>query len=270
MNRYRFCSHRSAVACAITVFLFSLLPLNAVGKSQQAAHPRALPQGAAFWAWTQDKWTGNDAPFARTRSQIEAAVASGTSPRTLVAKYRKVALQKPNSALAQFAWGYAAYKAAVDPKVGANEGQRYLNDAFTGLALAPPPHSYNYTRLRFLSGAQVGPFPELKSVGQRLLQHTPGDYDVRYYVATILANSRSPLDRSKGQAYAEDLARQRPKDPAALGLLGGVYYQSWVQTRSKADGERAVAAYRRYLQVAPADYAFRQVAEYLINKVEKG
>ena len=230
----------------------------------ESHHSTARP---STWVWTTEKWTADDKPYVEIRQNIDKAIASGHKPDALLKKYEGMAQKGKLSAQAQFRWAYAAWQArkAVDRYDDQRQRLWIPRRSFTRVA---SPRCYQYTRLRFLIEAWFLPTPRLKSVGERLVRRAENDYDVKAYMARILRTSTSLEERKKALAYAKDLVRLEPKRPSAYSTLGGVYFTSWLKTKNPDDGDKAVAAYRKYLDLAPRNAEWRPQAERLIHRIE--
>lgn len=97
----------------------------------------------------------------------------------------------------------------------------------------------------------------------------PDDYDVKFRLIAILTPGLSTEEKKQAVSYANDLIRIDAKRPSAYSALGGVYYRSWLISKSRDDAEKSIAAYRRYLQLAPANDTFRPQAQSIIAMMQK-
>jgi hypothetical protein len=222
------------------------------------------------WKWTKEAWTGDDKPFIAIRNDIDTAVVHAPTGKlsALVHKYEAVALKKPADAKAQFAWGYAAVRAR---KAGYDFSDRQwgvpLNISFN-LAEVPSPRSYQYNRLRFLVALWWREFPQLKGLGFRLLRRNAQDYDVKYYLTRILS-SGNDSEQQKAIGYAQDLVRMQPKRPSAYEALGSACWLAFRGTDNRAIADKSIAAYRKYLQLIPANDKSRPQVESLIKVIQE-
>ena len=233
-----------------------------------AKQPNAKYGWLTQWAWTSEQWKGDDQPFIQIRAAVDRMFDRKKDIDVALQDYRRLAQQKPSDSQAQFRYGYLAYKIADTSDY--NEGEKVLDSVRAGLADAPSPRTYNYSRLRFLTEAYMVPFPKLKGLGKRLLQQNPDDSDVKYYQATILGQSPNADEKRRAIAYARDLISGTSKHLSAYSLLGSIYYISWRRSHSKADADNGIAAYQQYLDLASPDHKFRSQASYFIHIMEKG
>jgi len=109
----------------------------------------------------------------------------------------------------------------------------------------------------------------LLPLGKRLEQKDPKDYAVKYLLRRLLSWSSSAEDRKLAVVYARDMVGAKPSEPAYRASLAGAYMNLWEKTRNPEDADKAIAAYREHLRVAPADAEFRSWAEHLIKVTEK-
>jgi hypothetical protein len=139
------------------------------------------------------------------------------------------------------------------------------------LGFVASPHAYEFARLRFLMEAWGAPFPQLEKLGQRLVHRNPQDYDVKYYLVQVLCTVPTPEAKQQALGYVREFMRANPKKISYWLNLGAVYNFSWYQSRGKnrADGKNAIAAYRKYLQLAPADDKKRKGVNEEIAYIQK-
>lgn len=233
------------------------------------ATPSAQAQSSAeWWAWTQEKWTGNDRPY----RQIREATNKLFKPRKLddktLAQLRAASMKRPQDSLARFRWANYAYVLALlqsDVSVGSGKLMR-LQEAFRQ---NPSPGIYEYTRTRYLVESyllQSG--PAMARLGERLLKRNSNDVPVKYYLVSHLFTGK-PQDEQKSISYAQDLVRQHPSEPSYYSVLGYVYQRRWWQSKSRADAQQAVVNYRKYLQLGKLTGVARRRVEYSIKMLEK-
>ncbi|HEX8234504.1 MAG TPA: hypothetical protein VF600_00960 [Abditibacteriaceae bacterium] len=218
------------------------------------------------WEWTNEKWMGNDRPYRDLRRSIEQAVKR-TNQRdvaVLVEKYRKRAVAHPVDPKAQFAWGYATLE-------GRRKGYTINRDVARRVSLAltdaTSPKTYQYARLRFLMTMHWGTYPQLKSLGQRLLLREPRDNEVKYYVVRLLS-SGSGKEKQQAMNYAQELVRLQPKWSGSYSALGEVYREIFFTNKDLAAGDKAIAAFRKSIQLMPPD-SNHENTDYLIKIIRK-
>ena len=138
-------------------------------------------------------------------------------------------------------------------------------EAEQALDLVLPTHTYEFARIHFLIAATNYPSHALKDLGERLLKHNPSDILVEWQMGSILQPSMIPAERQLALNYAHDLIRRSPNNPDYYTNLAGTYYDIWLGTKKASDGEKAAAAYRVYLNMAPKDDPFRKRAQNIID-----
>lgn len=251
----------------VSVFIITAASCFAQATGPGKTYYDTLP--ASTWAWTAESWTRDDKPYLKIRQNIDKAVAGGQKPDALLTKYQALAQKKPYDPQAQFRWAYAAWQArkAVDSY---DQQYRRLWRTQRAFARVPSPHVYEYARLRFLVEAWFRRVPQFKGVGERLAHRNSNDYEVKYYLASILDTSPLAEERERALGYAKDVIRLQPKRPSSYSLLGGVYFSSWLKTKNRSDAEKAIAAYQQYLQLASPNAEWRPQAKRLIQILQRG
>ena len=220
--------------------------------------------------WAAEAWTGNNTPYQKARTQIDYALSeSPQSGKILLAKYTAAAKANPASPLALFRWAYASLKLDPQPHYLGEDGLDAVRDAF---AKPPSPHTYDYTRLRFLLFEHSMPIPELIPLGRRLLKQQPIDYPVHYYYIASLRVGPTIKDSQLALLEVDKLLQQQPNTISLYALKGSIYLGRWAGEKSnhlpkKADGESCIAAYQEYLDRSPTNDPFRKSAQDVIDWV---
>lgn len=243
--------------------------------------PLQTVSAAHQWDWTSQAWTGSDTSYQQIKAQIDRAVTVGNDPQRLLKRQAEVARQHPNNPQAQFAWGYAVFVSM--PQWGGdyehNKAQAAPSEA---LAKLPAADSYEYTRLRFLlipvipyanAGQSRSDQRHLDSLGQRLLQHDPADYEVRYKLvhveeAVLAWKPFDPAVKARALQYAQQLIQAKPAVDAYRSLPAGIYITCWTQTNDPADARAAIASYQDFLRIASPSNEFRPFAKHLISVLQ--
>ena len=239
--------------------------LLAVFTMQNFVFAQNAPTVAPSYQWTTEKWSGDDAPYVTTRRTLERA-----SQQELKAHIAKTApaLAKPNApAKTVFLHGYAAYLLAT--KFHISNSEQHLGASLRAMERGRSPDAYNYARLHFLLVARRGPFAPLRDVGLRLAQKDASDYDVRYYLNNLLKPGVKNEDKVLAIRLCRQMIKLDPKRPSAHAALGWTYFRSWLTGKKPDDAEKSIAAYRKYLQLAPADDVFRPQAQNIIAMMQK-
>lgn len=238
---------------------------------------QARAQIHAYDSWCNAPWTGDDRPYQILRTDIEREATDGQKAVALMRKYELELAKEPHDFQAQFAYYYAAYWAVVLPDgLTPREENFRLGNLYLSIARVPHPHTYNYARLAFLCQAHDFPDPDMKDLGLRLVHQDPSDYQVIYNTISVLLAASVLLagDKSSNEAealtLAESLVNRYPEKPSVYAQLAGVYRQMWFTSKSPAEAKEAIAGYRKYLSLAPANAPFRAQAERLIAQMERG
>ncbi len=230
----------------------------------------SLPTNYSF---VSEPWTGDNKPYHVIRVRVDRAISKGQNPDALLLPAKIAAQKKPSDPKAQFLWGYIAYQAqTTDLKraqlISDRTGQQTatlialnkLDFVREALAKATSPHANDYSRLRFLVGAntdQAG--EEIKPLGVRLLHHDPTDYTVEGILISLLQPGVVPGDMALGLALIKDSMHRYPARLEPHEQLCTLYNNYWSGNGfRRADAERAIAEYKAYLAILPANYPFRQ------------
>lgn len=273
--RWLFCT---SLVCFFSCFSIGSVAVQANTRCQDDARTEAIKarlkaeadvQLRIAFAWTSQAWTGDDQPYQRIRSEIDQAIAQKKNPDRLMQQYGLLAQKNPADPQAQFRWGCAAFAAAMQPSVSDIEGTGKLIGPRSALDHAPSPKTYEYNRLRYLMAAYSSPVPHLKALGDRLLRRDPTDDVVLFFQGGILNYSQLPADRQRARAYAENYLRRFPKKPGPYSLLASIHYRDAFLNHSSIDADKAITAYRRYLELEPSNSGTRGEVDYLIQNLQR-
>lgn len=258
-------SSRSTVLLGITTpcvgLLLGLSVVAAVAQSQPGTSRVSRPDQ---YAWTREPWDSKD-PFARIRLDVDTALARQTKPGQLVSQHQVALKKRPESPQALFQLAYSSYQQSLQTRKVDTRRVSELNRKFAQL---PSPHSYQYARMRFITEAIAFPTSKLKSVGLRLLHRNPKDVDVNFHIINMLDLSK-PQEKATAFVCARRLVQINPQRPSSHSSLGWVYCRSWMLTKSPQDADKAIAAYTKYLQLAPKNDPFRPRAQQIIAMIRK-
>lgn len=235
----------------------------------------ALPQVASAapskWDhildWQRDTWDAhNDAPFRAIEGQIREELAHAPDPDNVILKYRALASKTPNDPVAQFRWGFSSFAAstrATDIYLLMNR----MDGAYEAMALAKPPHSYEYTRVVFLVSPVGKPG---RPAGLRLLARNPSDDDVK---TLLLLDSCSylPNDALMKEllTWAAQLVKNHPQYPYYRVLTGRIYSTMWWVTKKVKYAKLALAGYQDYLAHAPVTDGYQEQAHIVVKDLKK-
>jgi len=223
-------------------------------------------------AWLNERWTGNDAPYAALRAQVERAFDTMT-PQALVAQYAPAAKARPNDPIAQFAWGYAVHKAITSANYTVQNADDVRFAAEVALAETPFPQTYNFARLRFLIALQSpagGGYHTLIGTAKRLLQKDANDFPVM--MGLIALNSQNSDSAAQKAAYAliQKAIKQYPNKPQVYDMLGGWYYAQYILYHHPRDYHLSLDNYQRAMNMYPMTASRRsalpQVMDFLTRR----
>lgn len=230
--------------------------------------------------WTREAWTADDHPYLLVQANVDKAIEQGQKPDSLLAQCRSEALAHPDDTKALFRWGYAAYRAASQVELPPEQaylrfetsGSVYSVQSFMMKKYSP---SYQYARLLFLLLNFDGPDSRTGDLGKRLLQRNPSDKEVKYDMLLSRSWDLNPLVRQRAQQEAEQLAQQG--SPDGYRILAGIYLRMFTISkyphpniaRTQPIADKAIAALRRYVELAPPQSGRRKSAQSQIRDIEQ-
>lgn len=221
-------------------------------------------QTSSTSSWMTEKWTGDDRPYAAARENIDREFSRGGITVVYLNGLEVAWNQDEHNPLKLFRWAYARYRAqGLHPAIPFTTIPDY--GAFNGVA---SPHTYEYTRVRFLIEICNERRRELMAVGRRLLAHSPNDFDVEYGLTFCFGESMSVEEKQAALTYADHLVQKYPNKPSAYSVKGGVYFSYWIDHRDKQDARDAIQWYQQYLKLAPVNYEWRKRAESIITLLQ--
>jgi len=258
------CVALGVVASALPILAQSpkrVFPMADIKKSAQQdtkywASQKIIFQALNNYSWASKPWTGNDAPYAAARTEIEQAFAHGTKPETLVSQYESIAKHQPNNPVVQFSWGYAVRLADKSPGYARATDQNYLLSVNTAIAEVPSPHTYNYDRLRYLLWMQeFGGMAShyLKNLSVRLLKKDPQDFPIRMGQALIYSQNENEADRRHGYILIQGLIKQYPNKPELYDALACWYDTEYIFKHDNKEYESTLAYYRKAMSMYPKE-----------------
>lgn len=252
--------------------LLGMLALAAIlttSAHAQSAVTRYATPAIAPDSWMIEAWTGDNRPYRQSRTETDKVSSNPSSLDSIAKRLESDVEKNPSDPKREYQWAYATYKSAI---VSNPRDENKLILSRDALQRANPPHSYDYTRLRFLIEATlfVGPqYNNFIAVGKRLMQRDPNDVEVKYQMVKILGDSPRLTDQNMAVAYAESMVHQHPERGNYHANLAGAFLSRWLLFRNHSDAENAVAEYQRYLTIAPPDASFRSQAEHMIKLIRE-
>ena len=216
-----------------------------------------MPQSSSTASWDTEKWTSNDIQYTSARENIDSDFLRGRITKAYLEDLNAVWTKDEHDSLKLFRWAYARHRArSLHPALPFT--------AFPGggaFTEAPASHSYQYTRIRFLTETDFGQHRELKALGRRLLAHTLNDFDVEYALISCFGEYLSADEKIAAISYADRLIQKYPTKPSVYGAKGGIYFSYWMDHRNKQDARDAIKCYQDYLRLAPANHEWRKEAK---------
>ena len=225
-------------------FLMIALAIPAIAQTPPHYTFTVPPKNVSRFAWTKEKWQGDDKPYKVVRTRIEQALQAGKSPANLIAQYKNAYQQKPADNLRLFAWVCSL----VFPRM------RHIQDTdFEGLQEAfeksAAPHTYEFMRMRFLSVEQYGGGNDYTTaLGERLYAQNKDDTDVIYYLwANICTNTLVAKEKSLG--YARRLIELDPNRGTGYICMADRYYDWWASYgKNPEDARQCIYWSQEYLK----------------------
>lgn len=221
-------------------------------------------------SWVHESWTGSNAPYRSIAKQAKETITAANA-LAKVREAEKIARSRPKDAVAQFAWGYAAYTSA---SLGQNGGdsyrwKNYIMGVAKALAQCPSPNASEYARLRFLIEANYVHMIEIIPAGRRLMKLAPNDRAVRILLMGLLANSTSAADRDEALKYARQYMQEAPHLAGRHARLADVYFARWFKTDNVEDGYAAIREYEEFIKLTPETVSYHKVAKERVQLMKK-
>ena len=116
-----------------------------------------------------------------------------------------------------------------------------------------PPHALDYSRLQFLVEVSSIKSTKPRKLGDRILKEFPNDEWVSFFVERLQEMSTESVDIQKNLDKAYLKLKSDPNDKYALSRVMDERMKLWVKSNTRDTADQAIAAYRRYQQILPAD-----------------
>jgi hypothetical protein len=218
-----------------------------------------------WFSWTKKPWTGDNTPYHAARVQIEHALNTPGELGKLEAQYERAWRAKPSDPLAFYCWGYSKYLQVLGNQSGAplHAELAPVEEAFEKV---PSPHTRDFDRLRYLVEEYFVPHAEATPIAQRLLKEDPNDYTVGYALASAYLDVYYPARIKEALAICEHLKQIKPKEASTYATIGFAYVLWYARDQNPANARAIVANYKKYLELAPPNAAFRKRAEQIIEQ----
>ena len=215
--------------------------------------------------WIAQDWDAEDAIYPAIGDEVAAELAKTSDKPSVVARYKEAWAANPGDADAFFRYASGKYATLPD---GGQDLVGELNALAADFGKVAAPRTYLYSRLRFLVEARNFANPQLKPLVQRLIARDSEDLDV-LYCSLHLWNVADAADQKQALDAIQTLTRLEPKRASTQAAAGWVGYRIWLVTKRKSDAQIAANYYKRYLQLAAPNDAFRPQAQALLDQLEK-
>lgn len=269
------------ILCSLTAMVNSSYAqkINQAERDQSdSLRNQMLDEDWFYRGWTNEPLAGNNKPFHDIRMELRR-LGKSNSLKNKLPLFAKEAKVNPYNPKLQYRWVMGAYM-LFNRNAENQPGKRVESSLWkwrNALSFAVQPKAYDYTRLRFLitteNAMTMGKYASdarLKSLGKRLLEIQPKDEFVSYWVRQLKSNNPSLEDKIENLRYAEKLVKAKPRDANARGELAGSYLDLWMVTKRRSHATMAVAQYKKWLQLAPKNDAFRRNAKHWIEAIPRG
>lgn len=238
---------------------------------------REDPNGKGDYSWTNERWTGDNAPWLAAHAELEKAIAGSSDPNALVAAAARAFDRNGRDPMLLYRWAYLAHRVGLSDTNGLRM-QRYML-VHTGFCAVKSPKTAEFARLRFILEAWhlAGVYyssDRLLHVGERLLQRNPEDYVVRYYCASLLVGSNDLNRVSIGLAYIDQILEHYRGKPLAyrayLYFYRAIGYKVlYYHSKRKGQAQEAIDGYRAYLKLGHVNGEELLSVQYRIDKLKK-
>jgi tetratricopeptide (TPR) repeat protein len=276
MNNFRLPKHKISV-CFCFIALSSLCFAECCAASNAAPQARPyfikgyIDTGALIVAWLNKPWTGDDAPYAAVRSEVDSDVLRGDL-HSKIAGYQAAYAADPTDLAKQIRYVYALWadKWWNGYFYFENEREQTDMDDFTdSLWRQHRPNTFNYTRMAAICCDSWGLEPGLLPFVQRLLKKDPGDLPARFALSVMLSVTGKAALQTQAITDANILENEYPTNANIRMLQGSAYYCRWNITKDPALAQKSIAAYKRFLDLAPPNDFYRQLVIYAMGNIQK-
>lgn len=209
--------------------------------------------------WETEPWTGDDRPFAAARAAIDRVFIAKKDLSPQLTQYEALAKAHPGNPLDQFQWAYAFRLEGSVPHPDGRDGMPLV----IAMVNARQPHTYNYTRLRFIYQVVE---PEGCNLAKRLLDKDPNDTRVREVYAAILSESKSKVDEDLAVKIVRAIVDKAEDTPASDGLMACVYANVGFLEKNPEYYKKSIEANNLFLKLTPS-YDWRRAAALHSNEV---
>ena len=225
------------------------------------------------WNWTTEPWNGDNMPYHQARAAIDKVADVGQGLDGLLVKYRTHSQSHLDDPLAAFRWAYTAYRIMLTRNTTVTQHQA-LGGVEEALRQADSPHTYDYARIRFLTGEFYTSHREAVPIAEKLLKENNDDYQVAYCLASIYLNDYVHPKIAEALSICDHLRQVYPKKSSLYTLAGEAYVLWWYEDKKPSHAYGVIENYQRYLQLATPHDEFKPRAEGIIKefkaKLKKG
>jgi tetratricopeptide (TPR) repeat protein len=218
------------------------------------------------YLWLEVGWSDKRSPYQEVSVEMQRKLSDKTSREKLLSYYEKNVSEK-SSPLDRFKYAFViAYMSGVGKWSGRESIEKRKNAVFL-LAVEPWPPTYDYIRLRFFIESRVFPDTRLIPLGKRLIEFKPDDVVIKERYIVLLSISKDIQDRERAVRIADSLLATNPKRAKNYAILGASLWGVWGLTRKEKDGDKAIAAYEKYLSLTPMSDPWRNEAKQIVDSI---
>lgn len=218
------------------------------------------------WAWLTSKWYADDTPYIEITKEIDSKVKANKLSSEDLQKYIS-AYSHENSPINAYRWLYARHQAKTK-NINIKLGDYNVYYVFEKTV---DPHSYLYTRLRFLIEKSDDDDHNALylSLGKKLLEKRSDDIEVECKLVFDFHPWVSSTMKTEALKYANDLLKKYPSDINMYKPIASVYYLCWCVTFDIKDGNQATMWYKKFVDKAPTNDKNILIAKSIINRIKR-
>lgn len=207
--------------------------------------------------WQTENWTGSDQPFQQTHDRIETALKQGATLDGLLNTAEATAVKEPYEPTAQYAWGYLAFKAVKSIKHPNGRDPKFvrllqrLTSSTQGMTFGKQPHSYEYSRLLFLTKSYALGSADYAPIGHRLMERNADDDEVRSQLIRTDTDSFYPPRTQEALDYTRYLFRKFPNSAGFYKQIGDIYFGDFLVHKQPDMADKALENWHKSFQISP-------------------
>ena len=218
-----------------------------IEKAQRFAIENKRRQNLESESWISEKWTGDNKPYRAITAGIAKLIGQKQLKRAL-ARFDSEASVNPTSASLQYRFVLADFSLEMQNwPIQRSKVLRWREM----LAGPDSPQTLDYSRLRFMVEAVYSANRKIKPLGLRLLQVTPDDKWVAFFVDRVKKASTDAQDIQENLKQAYLKLKSDPNDKSALSTIVRERMKIWAKSSKRSDANAAITAYKQYQRILP-------------------